>query len=102
LNAFAAREDIPFVVTGVGSLVGLHFARGPIRRVADIADAPELRALLHLELLERGWSYARRGFIALSLPLEETDVDGFAAAVEEFLDVHRHCVSPPGHVSESR
>jgi glutamate-1-semialdehyde 2,1-aminomutase len=88
LNAFAAREDIPFVVTGVGSLVGLHFARGPIRRVSDIADAPELRALLHLELLERGWSYARRGFIALSLPFEEADVDGFAAAVEEFFERH--------------
>jgi glutamate-1-semialdehyde 2,1-aminomutase len=88
LNAFAAREDIPFVVTGVGSLVGLHFARGPIRRVSDIADAPELRALLHLELLERGWSYARRGFIALSLPFEEADVDGFAGAVEEFLERH--------------
>jgi len=88
LNAFAAREDVPLVVTGVGSLVGLHFARGPVRRVADIADVPELRALLHLELLERGWSYARRGFIALSLPFEESDVDGFAAAVEDFLARH--------------
>jgi len=88
LNAFAAREDVPLVVTGVGSLVGLHLARGPVRRVSDIADVPELRALLHLELLERGWSYARRGFIALSLPLDEGDVDGFAAAVEELLERH--------------
>ena len=88
LNAFAAREDVPFVVTGVGSLVGLHFARGPVRRVTDAADMPELRALMHLELLERGWSYARRGFIALSLPFTETEVDGFAAAVEEFLERH--------------
>ena len=88
LNAFAVREEIPLVVTGVGSLVGMHFARGPIRRVSDIADAPELRALLHLELLERGWSYARRGFIALSLPFEEADVDGFADAVEAFFDAH--------------
>jgi hypothetical protein len=36
-------------------------------------------------MLERGFSYGRRGFIALSLPLQEADVDGFCAAVEEFL-----------------
>jgi len=88
LNAFAAREELPFLATGYGSLAGLHFARGPVRRVTDLPDASELRTLLHLHLLERGYSYARRGFIALSLPLEEGDVDGFATAVEEFLDAH--------------
>jgi hypothetical protein len=42
--------------------------------------------MLHLHLLERGYSYGRRGFVALSLPLDEHDVDGFAAAVEDFFD----------------
>ncbi len=37
-------------------------------------------------MLEAGYSYARRGFVALSLPLGEPDIDGFAAAVEAFLD----------------
>lgn len=36
--------------------------------------------LLHLHMLKPGYSYARRGFIALSLPLIEEDVDGFADA----------------------
>jgi hypothetical protein len=36
-------------------------------------------------MLERGFSYGRRGFIALSLPLGEPEIDGFAAAVEQFL-----------------
>ena len=31
----------------------------------------------------RDYSYGRRGFIALSLPLGEADVDGFSSAVEE-------------------
>ena len=92
LNAFASREELPFLATGYGSLVGLHFARGPVRRLSDLPAAPELRTLLHLHLLERGYSYARRGFIALSLPLGEADVDGFAAAVEEFLDAHAEIV----------
>ena len=61
-----------FHATGYGSMVGLH--------VGDEAQA----ALLHLHMLERGYSYARRGFVALSLPLDESDVDGFAAAVEFF------------------
>ena len=53
-------------------MVGLHF------------DDDERPALLHLHMLERGYSYARRGFVALSLPLDERDVDGFAAAVKSF------------------
>jgi glutamate-1-semialdehyde 2,1-aminomutase len=85
LNEAAAGSKVPFTVTGYGSLAGLHFARSPIRSVADLPPSPELRALLHLELLEQGYSYARRGFVALSLPLEQSDVDGFAAAVESFL-----------------
>ena len=61
-----------FHATGYGSMVGLHF------------DDETRPALLHLHMLERGYSYARRGFVALSLPLDESDVDGFAAAVESF------------------
>jgi glutamate-1-semialdehyde 2,1-aminomutase len=85
LNAFAAERGIEFCATGYGSLVGLHFARGPVRSEHDVPEAPELRGLLHLHMLERGFSYGRRGFIALSLPLGEAEIDGFAAATEEFL-----------------
>ena len=85
LNGFAAEHDLHFCATGYGSMVGLHFTRGPVRSVADLPAAAELRALLHLHMLEAGYSYARRGFVALSLPLEEPDIDGFAEAVEAFL-----------------
>jgi glutamate-1-semialdehyde 2,1-aminomutase len=85
LNAFAAANDVELTATGYGSLVGLHFARGPVRRRSDLPKRPELQALLHLHMLEQGYTYARRGFIALSLPLGEREIDGFAAAVETFL-----------------
>jgi glutamate-1-semialdehyde 2,1-aminomutase len=85
LNAFASANDVEFTSTGYGSLVGLHFARGPISRRSDVPMRPELQLLLHLYMLERGYSYARRGFIALSLPLDEDEIDGFASAVEAFL-----------------
>jgi glutamate-1-semialdehyde 2,1-aminomutase len=87
LNAFAAHQDLAFVATGYGSLVGLHFTRGPVRRIADVPAALELRTLLHLHLLEHGYSYARRGFIALSLPMTEAEIDGFADTAEEFLAI---------------
>ena len=85
LNAFAVERGIEFCATGYGSLVGLHFTLGPVRNEADVPDAAELRGLLHLHMLERGFSYGRRGFISLSLPLGEREIDSFAAAVEEFL-----------------
>jgi glutamate-1-semialdehyde 2,1-aminomutase len=76
--------DADFQATGYGSMVGLHFTRAPIRRSSDTPPAAEQRTLLHLHLLERGYSYARRGFVALSVPLGEDEVDGFADAVESF------------------
>ena len=86
LNGFAAERELDFCATGYGSLVGLHFTRGPVRSERDVPDSPELRGLLHLHMLERGFSYGRRGFVALSLPLDEVDIDGFADATEEFLE----------------
>jgi glutamate-1-semialdehyde 2,1-aminomutase len=85
LNAFAAEHEVEFCATGRGSLVGLHFTRGPVRNEDDVPESADRRALLHLHMLERGYSYGRRGFVALSLPLDVADVDGFASAVEELL-----------------
>ena len=87
LNAFAAEREVEFCATGYGSLVGLHFTRGPVRSERDVPDSRELRGLLHLHMLERGYSYGRRGFVALSLPLGEEEIDGFAYAVEEFFHI---------------
>jgi glutamate-1-semialdehyde 2,1-aminomutase len=70
LNALGdrLRERIPNA-TGYGSMIGLHF------------DDETQAALVHLRMLERGYSYARRGFVALSLPLGEDDVNAFADAL---------------------
>lgn len=85
LNAFSVERQLGFCATGYGSLVGLHFTPGPVRNEGDVPESSELRALLHLHMLEHGFSFGRRGFIALSLPLGEADVDSFTEAIEEFL-----------------
>jgi glutamate-1-semialdehyde 2,1-aminomutase len=61
----------------------VHGRRGPIRSVDDLATSDDrLKELLFLDLLERGYYIARRGFVALSLPLIDADLDGFLAAVD--------------------
>ena len=67
-------------------MVCLHPVTGPVTSPADLASADSgLRELLFLELLERGWYMALRGFMALSLEVSDDDVDGFVSVVGEVL-----------------
>jgi glutamate-1-semialdehyde 2,1-aminomutase len=94
LTRLAAKRGLPMQATGIGSLLNIHFSRRPIRTPMD--SHPEdptaqkalagLLKLFHLDMIEQGYYLARRGFIALSLPTTEADIEGFAAAVAEFLD----------------
>ena len=75
-----------WTATGMGSMVGFHPVPGPIDSPADIAGADDRRReLLFLDLLERGWYVAPRGFIALSIEVTDDDIDGFVAAVADGL-----------------
>jgi glutamate-1-semialdehyde 2,1-aminomutase len=95
LNRLGRERGMPLQATGVGSLMNLHFHAGPIRSPADAALGNiDLRNLLHLELLCRGFYLARRGFIALSLPLTDTDVDGLVAGLEDVLDGFAKLLAP--------
>jgi glutamate-1-semialdehyde 2,1-aminomutase len=86
LNGLARSAAVPVQATGIGSIMCVHFQRRPIRRPADAeAILPEPRALFHLDMLQRGFYLARRGFISLSLPLDQSDLDAFAAAFEDFM-----------------
>lgn len=87
LRAGAARRGLPVQVTGVGSIMSLHYQAAPIARPDDTRATPEaVRKLTHLALIERGYVTARRGFMSLSLVLSDEDLDGFASAFEDVLD----------------
>ncbi|MXX54289.1 MAG: aminotransferase class III-fold pyridoxal phosphate-dependent enzyme [Gemmatimonadetes bacterium] len=89
LNAVATRLDAPAQVTGRGSIMNVHFQRGPIRRHADLAATPQAaRDLFHLEMLLAGIWIARRGFISVSLAHEDEDCDRLVAEFESFLVQH--------------
>ena len=75
-----------WTATGMGSMVGVHPVPGPVDSPADLAGADDRRReLLFLDLLERGWYVAPRGFIALSIEVTDDDIDGFVAAVSDAL-----------------
>ncbi|MGA2778867.1 MAG: aminotransferase class III-fold pyridoxal phosphate-dependent enzyme [Steroidobacteraceae bacterium] len=88
LNQVSTMRGACLVATGLGSLIGLHFGSPAAGRSADFASESTQRAvetLFQLDLLERGYYFARRGYIALSLPTSQADCNGFAAAVDDCL-----------------
>lgn len=94
LNDIAKGRGVPVQVTGHGSILCLHLHDLPVRRPADFADAvdPEKQTLFHLEMVDRGFYLARRGYMSLSLPLTEADYDAFADAFDDVLGAIGHLI----------
>lgn len=94
LNGIAQQRGVAAQFTGVGSLLGAHFTRQAIRAPQDALTTPEAaRSLFHLHMLEQGFYIGRRGYISLSLPLQQTDYDAFAGAFEAFIDNYGELLS---------
>ncbi len=90
LNALCRAQAAPVQFTGLGSLLTVHMTARPIRRAADAAAANQgLKELFFFDMLERGFYLARRGMMALMLPLGDAECDRFAEAVGEFLASRR-------------
>ncbi len=86
LNAACQAAAVPMQFTGRGSMLAAHMMAGSIRTPADAAaGSVPARDLFFFDMLREGYWIARRGMMALSLPLTEADMDGFVAAVERFL-----------------
>ena len=77
--------DLPIQITGMGSMMVFHVTDKVPSAPLDSSQKPnDLFELLHLDMMERGQYYARRGMINLSLPMTQVDLDNFQAA---FIDV---------------
>lgn len=86
LNAICARADVPMHFAGLGSMATPHFRPGPLERpYPPSAHEDGLRELFFFDMLEAGLYLARRGMVALSLPVTDADLDLFTAAVAEFV-----------------
>ena len=90
MNNALEAHDVQGVVLGRGSLMNLHFVRGPVETPAVLDRAnPRLLALYHVEMLLRGLHVTPRGMLALSLPFGEVEIEGFIAAFDDFLTTHK-------------
>ena len=81
LNKIAREHGTCIQFTGLGSLLGMHTTPSPIHSTADLKDSDDrIMELIFLDLLEKGYYIARRGFIALMLPIGDTEIEGFRNA----------------------
>ncbi|APH74735.1 aspartate aminotransferase family protein [Aquibium oceanicum] len=82
INAVLAGAGAGIIVTGIGSLMNIHPMRTEPKRPADLAGADQrMRDLIFFDLLEDGFYTARRGLLALSLPIGDAECDALVAAV---------------------
>lgn len=85
LNAICAKHGVAMQFTGIGSMVQPHFRLGQILRPYTASAQEEgLRELFFLDMMKAGIYIARRGMVALSLPVGEAELLRYIAAVEEF------------------
>jgi glutamate-1-semialdehyde 2,1-aminomutase len=85
LNATCVRHQAVMQFTGIGSMIQPHFRLGDIVRPYVATPAEEgLRELFFLDMMRAGIYMARRGMVALSLPVGEAEAARYVAAVDAF------------------
>jgi glutamate-1-semialdehyde 2,1-aminomutase len=85
LNAVCRERAVEMHFSGLGSMMQPHFRKAPIERpYAATPKEHALRELYFFDLLAAGIYIARRGMIAMSLPIGEAECDRLVAAVDEF------------------
>lgn len=89
-NAVLERHGVDMAFTGTGSLMTLHATATPVRCPADLQGTDgRAKDLVFFGLLEEGVFMARRGLIALSLPVGDAECDALVAALEAVVERHR-------------
>ncbi|MCS6889999.1 MAG: aminotransferase class III-fold pyridoxal phosphate-dependent enzyme [Rhodovarius sp.] len=90
----ALCAGLPMQVSGLGSMLCVHFREGPIERPYTATPREEaLRELFFLDMMEAGIYLARRGMMTLSLPLADADIERAVAAVAEFVALRRGLIA---------
>ncbi|MBC8258091.1 MAG: aspartate aminotransferase family protein [SAR324 cluster bacterium] len=95
-NAFA-ENGIQAQVTGIGSVIGVHWTGDKIINAGNVAQAGNtsgnLLQLLHLELLNQGIFSSSRGMYILSTPMNDDNVDYIVEIFDQTLALLKPCVA---------
>lgn len=81
LAALFRQRHARLRVSGLGSVMNIH-AEG------TATEAAQRKELVFFALIDRGFYLARRGLVALSLPVGDADVAAFITAMDEILDAY--------------
>jgi glutamate-1-semialdehyde 2,1-aminomutase len=86
LRALFAEHEVPAQVTGVASLMQIHFTADPVRSNREVqrTDARRRREFV-MGLCNHGVLLNSRGMAALSTPVGEPEIDEFLEAVDTVL-----------------
>jgi len=96
LNGICRARGVNLQFTGLGSMMQPHFRSGTIERPYSASAKEEaLRELYFFDLLAAGIYIARRGMIAMSLPVGQPECESLFAGVEEFCTVRAPFLSEP-------
>ncbi len=86
LNALFRRRGVGLQATGLGSILNLQATARPIRSPDDLAAVdPAIKDLVFFDLVARGFYLARRGLMALSLPIGDAETSALAAALDDII-----------------
>jgi glutamate-1-semialdehyde 2,1-aminomutase len=89
LNELASESGVAVQVTGMGSIMTVHFHDQPIRWPYSMtSDMFQARAIFHLAMLERGMYLARRGYLSLSIVQGNDDFSAFKSAFADVLGTY--------------
>jgi len=87
LDELFENAGVAMQVTGIGSVLNVHATSAPLSTSADLRSSDEaVKELFFFDMLAAGFWLARRGMLALSLPLTDEDGDRFVAAVASFVE----------------
>jgi glutamate-1-semialdehyde 2,1-aminomutase len=94
LNDCFMHYQSAFQVTGIGSLLTIHPKAGNITKPEDLDGVDlQMKRLLYLHLLDEGIYIAERGYMALTLAIDDDACDALVASVERFLVKNRVLVT---------
>ena len=80
--------QLPVHVTGMGSMMALHFGiKSPRAPYSPPPGYSDLYELVHLKMMAKGQFYARRGMINLSLPVTDSMFKDFSSDLIATLDL---------------
>jgi glutamate-1-semialdehyde 2,1-aminomutase len=86
LETFCRRHELPVSITGVGSLLNIHFAAHSIRSSRDSWTEDKVKANAFLgEMLRNGFYMTRRCGISLSTPMTERNLEAFLSTSTQSL-----------------